>query len=116
MKKEMQIKRDVFRLKEEEQNLDIAALRTEINALDYKMTVIDGDIRAAKIQNELKQEIGSLTKRVLVNFNRKKNSSLILRMMKQVSPSIISEFSHYCTPTTHSKIKINFDQSMSSPT
>ena len=50
----MHIKRDMFRLKEEEQNLDIAALRTEINGLDYKITVIDGDIRAVKMQKELK--------------------------------------------------------------
>ena len=115
MKSELQIQRDMLRLREEEQNLEITALRTEINAIDYKIAVIDRDIRAAKLEKELRRESGSLTKRVLVNYKKKKNSSLMLRMMKPVSPSSINQLSQDCTPTTHSKIKISFDQSMSSP-
>lgn len=115
LKSELQIQRDMLRLREEEQNLEITALRTEINAIDYKIAVIDRDIRAAKLEKELRRESGSLTKRVLVNYKKKKNSSLMLRMMKPVSPSSINKLSQDCTPTTHSKIKISFDQSMSSP-
>lgn len=115
LKHELQIKRDMLRLREEEQHLEITALRTEINAMDYKIAVVDREIRAAQLERELRRESGSLTKRVLVNCKKKKNSSLMLRMVRPVSPSSINKLSQDCTPTTHSKAKISFDQSMSTP-